>query len=168
MTAGFEKSHDEGLHPARQAAVIVEENGLKVRLGIIGELHPAVADAFEISGPVGLLEINVTALLPLAAVHRPYQPIPRFPGTIRDLALVVDAAVTHQKIADIIYDFPLVSEVRLFDVYSGRQVTEGKKSLAYRLVYQSPTHTLTDEEVGKVQGQILERLNLELGATLRA
>ncbi|OGO43622.1 MAG: phenylalanine--tRNA ligase subunit beta, partial [Chloroflexi bacterium RBG_16_60_22] len=158
VTAGFEKSHDEGLHPARQAAVIVEENGLKVRLGIIGELHPAVADAFEISGPVGLLEINVTALLPLAAVHRPYQSIPRFPGTIRDLALVVDAAVTHQKIADIIYDFPLVSEVRLFDVYSGRQVTEGKKSLAYRLVYQSPTHTLTDEEVGKVQGQILERL----------
>jgi phenylalanyl-tRNA synthetase beta chain len=57
--------------------------------------------------------------------------------------------------------------VILFDVYSGAQVTAGKKSLAYRVVYQSPTHTLTDEEVNKVQQQILDRLTGELGATLR-
>ena len=61
----------------------------------------------------------------------------------------------------------LVSEVILFDVYSGKQVVAGKKSLAYRFVYQSPTHTLTDEEVNKVQEQILDRLSKELRATLR-
>jgi phenylalanyl-tRNA synthetase beta chain len=62
----------------------------------------------------------------------------------------------------------LVSEVVLFDVYSGKQVTAGKKSLAYRLVFQSADYTLTDEEVNRVQEQIIKRLAKELGATLRA
>jgi phenylalanyl-tRNA synthetase beta chain len=96
-----------------------------------------------------------------------FQPIPRFPSTIRDLALVVDSKVSHQMILNVIRSFPLVSEVILFDVYSGKQVAPGKKSLAYRVVYQSPTHTLTDEDVNKVQQQILDRLTGELGATLR-
>jgi phenylalanyl-tRNA synthetase beta chain len=109
----------------------------------------------------------VTTLLPFATSHEMYQAIPRFPGIIRDLALVVDADVTHQRVLEIIQSYPLVSEVVLFDVYSGKQVAPGKKSLAYRLIYQSPTHTLTDEEVNKVQAQILNRLSGELGATLR-
>ncbi len=167
VSAGFEKSSDEGLHPARQAAIVIEEKDMKVKLGVIGELHPHVADAFEVEGPVCLFEINVSALLPFAMSHEMFRAIPRFPGTIRDLALVVDAGVTHRKIMDIIQSFSLISEVILFDVYSGKQVAAGKKSLAYRLVYQSPTHTLTDEEVNKVEEQILKRLNAELGATLR-
>jgi len=167
VAVSFEKSNDEGLHPARQAAIVIEDDGLKVKLGIIGELHPKVADAFEIDGPVCVFEINVSALLPFAAIYKMFQSIPRFPSIIRDLALAVDADVTHQKVLDIIKSFSLISEVILFDVYSGKQVAAGKKSLAYRLVYQSPTHTLTDEEVNKVQEQILKRLTGELGATLR-
>jgi len=80
---------------------------------------------------------------------------------------VVDAGITHQRIQDIISAFSLVREVSIFDVYSGRQVAPGKKSLAYRVVFQSPTHTLTDEEIDKVQQKILNRLTQELGATLR-
>ena len=95
------------------------------------------------------------------------KPIPRFPSTVRDMALVVGADVTNQRILDIINSFKLISEVKLFDVYSGKQVGEGKKSLAYRLVYQSPDHTLTDEEVNKVQEQVLAKLTKEVGATLR-
>ena len=163
----FEQGGDKGLHPARQAAIVVEDDSLRVRLGVVGELHPKVADAFEISEPVCLFEINVTALLPFTTGHKMFQPIPRFPSMVRDLALVVDAEITHQRVHDIIRSFPLVTEVILFDVYSGKQVAAGKKSLAYRLVYQSPTHTLTDEEVNKVQQQILDRLTSELGATLR-
>ena len=140
---------------------------MTVKLGIIGELHPNVAEAFEIEETVCLFEININSLLPFAAGEKTYFPVPRFPSTYRDLALVVDAGVTHQSILDIIQNFPLVSEVKLFDVYSGKQVEAGKKSLAYRLIYQSPTHTLTDEEVNKVQTQILKRLTDELGATLR-
>jgi phenylalanyl-tRNA synthetase beta chain len=97
-----------------------------------------------------------------------FQPIPRFPSIISDIALVVDADITNQQILDIIKGFSLISEVVLFDVYSGKQVAAGKKSLAYRLVYQSASHTLTDEEVNKVQEKVLARLAKALGATLRA
>jgi phenylalanyl-tRNA synthetase beta chain len=169
LAVAFEKSSDDGLHPVRQAAIVLQgKDGLKVKIGVFGEVHPKVEDAFEVAGTVGLFEINVTALLPFAVSYKMFQPIPRFPSTVRDLALVVDAGITNQKILDIIKSFSLISEAVLFDVYSGKQVAEGKKSLAYRLVYQSPTHTLTDEEVNKVQEQILARLMKELGATLRA
>ena len=169
MVVSFEPGNDEGLHPARQAAIVLTgKDGRKVKPGIIGELHPKVADSFEITGPVGLFEINVTELLPFTSSYRLFQPIPRFPSIIRDIALVVDADITNQKILDIIKSFSLISEIVLFDVYSGKQVAVGKKSLAYRLVYQSPGHTLTDEEVNKVQEQVLSRLAKDLGATLRA
>lgn len=168
LEIGFENSNDEDLHPARQAAITTKSDGKKIKLGIIGEVHPKVADAFEIEGAVCLFEINTEAVLPLAARVRMNQPIPRFPSTVRDMALVVNADVTNQRIADILKGFPLISEVKLFDVYSGKQVAEGKKSLAYRLVYQSPDHTLTDEEVNKVQEQVLAKLTKEVGATLRA
>jgi phenylalanyl-tRNA synthetase beta chain len=167
ISAEFEKSDDKGLHPARQAAIVIKDDEMKVKLGVIGELHPKVADAFEISDAVGLFEININSLLPFATGIKTYEPVSRFPGIYRDLALVVDADVSHQMIIDIIKRFSLVSEVRLFDIYSGKQIAPGKKSLAYRIVYQSPTHTLTDEEVNRVQEQILKKLTGKLGATLR-
>ncbi len=167
VEVNFASGNDAGLHPTRQATLVITDKNLSVRLGVVGELHPKVADAFEISEPVCLFEINATALLPFTTSHKMFQLIPRFPSTVRDLALVVDAEITHQKVVDIIRGFSLVSEVTLFDVYSGTQVAAGKKSLAYRLVYQSPTHTLTDEEVNQVQQQILKKLSGELGATLR-
>jgi phenylalanyl-tRNA synthetase beta chain len=163
----FENSDDAGLHPTRQAAIIVNADGHKVTLGIMGELHPKVAAAFEIEGTVGLFELDVTKLLPYVKGHKMYRPVPRFPGIVRDIALVVDTDVTNQKILDVIKGFPLISEVVLFDVYSGKQVAEGKKSLAYRLVYQLPDKTLTDDTVNKVQEQLLSRLTKALGATLR-
>jgi phenylalanyl-tRNA synthetase beta chain len=163
----LESGTDEGLHPHRQAAIVANQEGKTVKIGVMGEVHPKVADAFEVAGTVGLFDINVTGLLPLAGRHRMFRPIPRFPRTIRDIAVVVDAAITNGQITDIIEGFKLISEVILFDVYSGKQVAAGKKSLAYRLVYQSAEHTLTDEEVNKVQEQILARLTKELGATLR-
>jgi len=163
----FENSSDEGLHPARQASVIAKNYSKKVKLGVIGEVHPKTADAFEIEGTVCLFEISIRAMLPLASQVKMYKPIPRFPSTVRDMALVVDTSVTNQQILDIIKGFRLISAVELFDVYSGKQVAEGKKSLAYRLVYQAPDHTLTDEEVNKVQEQLTARLAKELGATLR-
>ena len=164
IEASFEQGRDKGLHPSGQAAIAVDGK----KLGVIGELPTRVLDAFEISEPAYLFEINVTSILPLANSHKMFQPIPRFPGTVRDMALVVDADVTHQQTDDIIKSFPLVRKVIIFDVYSGEQVPPGKKSLAYHVVYQSPSHTLTDEDVDKVQQQILSKLSQQLGATLRA
>jgi len=164
VDASFEPASDEGLHPFKQVAIVI--NG--ERLGIIGELHPKVANTLEINEPVYLFEINVTALLPFTTSHKMFQPVPRFPGTVRDMALIVDVQTSNQQVQNIIKGFPLVFQVTIFDVYSGEQVPPGKKSLAYRVVYQSPTHTLTDEEANKVHEKILGRLARELGATLRA
>jgi len=162
ITARFEQSSDESLHPARQAAVVIE--GKKV--GIFGEVHPAVAGHFEIPGAVYLFDLN----LPLLVTHagqKNYIPIPKFPATVRDIAIVVDIGMPHQKAVDIIKSVGLVTDVALFDIYVGNQVPPGKKSLAYRITYQSPGRTLTDVEVNKVQQAILKRLTAEIGASLR-
>ena len=99
---------------------------------------------------------------------REYLPVPRFPAIVRDMALILDADVTHQVTKAVIQGFPLVEQVEIFDVYSGGQLPPGKKSLAYRIAYRSPTHTLTDDEVNQVQQQILIRLNADLKAVLRS
>lgn len=164
IEASFEESRDESLHPVKQAAMIIAGN----KLGVVGELHPKVLQAFEIPEAACLFEIDLTALLPFTLGHKMFQPIPRFPTIVRDVALVVDAGVTHQRVEDIIKSFPLVERVTIFDVYSGGQLPPGKKSLAYSITFQSPTHTLTDEEVNQVQQQILDKLSTELGATLRS
>ena len=164
VEASFEECADESLHLSKQAAIVIAGN----RLGVVGELHPKVAEAFEISGTVYLFEINVTTLLPFTLGYKRFQPILRFPATVRDMALVIDAQITHHKVQDIIKSFPLVEQVTLFDVYTGEQVPPGKKSFAYRITFQSTTHTLTDKEVNQVQQQILDKLSSELGATLRS
>jgi len=164
VDAGFTEGKDPTLHPLRQAAIVAEG----IHLGAVGEVHPKVALAFDISEAAYLFELNLTALLPLALGHRMFQPISPFPTMVRDIALVLDAGVSHQQVADIIGGFPLVMDIAVFDVYSGEQVPSGKKSLAYSITFQSPDHTLTDEEVNGIQKQILDKLSAELGATLRA
>ncbi len=164
VEARFEQCADESFHSARQAAIVIGGN----KAGVVGELNPKVIESFEIAGIAYLFEVDLRILLPFTTARKVFKPIPRFPATVRDLALVVDSEIAHQKVLDIIKSFPLVEQVALFDVYSGDQVPKGKKSLAYRLTFQSPTHTLTEEEVNKVQQQILDRLSHELGAILRA
>jgi phenylalanyl-tRNA synthetase beta chain len=164
VEAGFAECSDHGLHPAKQAAAVVDGT----QVCVVGEVHPGVLESFEIGEPVYLFEIDLPALLPFTLGYRMFQPIPRFPAVVRDMALVVDTGVTHQRVVDIVGDFSLVSQATIFDIYSGDQVPAGKKSMAYRVTFQSPTHTLTDKEVDKVQQQILKRLSGELGATLRA
>jgi len=164
IAASFEECSDESLHSSKQAAIVIGGN----RLGVVGELHPKVLESFEIAEATYLFEIDLVTLLPFTISHKVFKPIPRFPAIVRDIALVVDAEVAHQKVLNIIKSFPLVEQVTLFDVYSGEQVPRGKQSLAYRLTFQSPTHTLTDNEVDKVQQQILSRLSHDLGAILRS
>jgi phenylalanyl-tRNA synthetase beta chain len=125
-----------------------------------------VVEAFDLFGDIYLFEINLTELLPFIT-PRKYQPLPRFPGAVRDVAVVVGVELPSQRIRDIIQSEPLVTQVTLFDVYLGEQVPQGKKSLAFRVQYQSPTRTLTDEDVERAQGKILDRLHRELGAILR-
>jgi len=133
----------------------------------VGDVHPKVAQAFELSDAICLMEIDLEKLLTKITETRPYQSIPRFPSVSRDIALVIDKQVSYRTVEDIIHGFPLVTKVTLFDLYRGEQIAEGKKSFAIRIVYQSPSRTLTDEEVDRTQEQMLAKLHQELGATLR-
>lgn len=163
VAARFRECSDHGLHSTKQATIVLDG----IDLGVIGQLHPEVLERFEIDETVYLIDIDLPALLPFTTGHRMFQPVPRFPAIYRDLALVVDVETTYSQIVDIIESYPLVGQVDIFDVYSGEQVPASKKSLAYRLTFQSTDHTLTDKEVDKVENQILKRLSKELGAILR-
>jgi phenylalanyl-tRNA synthetase beta chain len=164
IAASFDPAEVGILLPGRTASIVI--NG--ERMGVVGEVHPRTAALFEIScQPLILFELDVEKLLSAARTVSRYRPIPRFPGITRDMALVMDASLAASKVQDIIRSFPLVSQVTLFDVYTGEQVPPGKKSLAFSVRYQSPQRTLTDEEVNKAQQDIVERLKRELGATLR-
>ena len=127
-----------------------------------------MALAFYITEPLYLLEIDLKTLVSFSTVEKTYKPVPKFPAIVRDMALILDAGLTHQQVQTIIQGFPLVEQVDIFDVYSGEQVAGGKKSLAYRISYRSTQHTLTDEEVNQLQQKILNRLTSELGAVLRS
>jgi len=163
VEARFEESQDESLFPGRTANIVVGSD----KLGTVGELHPKVSKAFGLSATAYLIEIDFDKLSSWAADLKTFRAIPRYPSTSRDIALLVDEKVTYQQICSIVQGFSLVNSVVLFDFYLGEQVPAGKKSLAFRIIYQSFTHTLTDNEVDKLQQQIIDRLRNELGAVLR-
>ncbi|MCK4387965.1 MAG: phenylalanine--tRNA ligase subunit beta [Dehalococcoidia bacterium] len=164
LVVTFEVSDDESLFPGRAVDIIISGD----KVGIIGELHPKVTQAFELSGTVYLIEMDMEKLLDKTTRLKEYRAIPRFPGLSRDISLVIDKQVTYQQVEGIIQSFPLASKATLFDLYIGKQLPEGKKSFAVRIAYQSPERTLTDEEINKTQEQMLDRLRQELGATLRS
>jgi len=163
IQADFSTGDDPTLSSNLQAAIMSGEN----KIGVVGEVHPRVREKFEISGPVYLFELDLPLLVSLADTRKNYKPLPRFPSVVRDIAVVVDAAVTHRQAIDVIRSFPLIDDVSLFDVYSGEQVSAGKKSLAYHITYQSPNKTLTDDAVNAIMKQIITKLAKDFGATLR-
>ena len=164
VEATFQPGQDRMLLPGRTAGLVV--SGQEV--GVLGEVHPKIAALFDIATqPVVLFEVDLEKLLPFTGALPRYQPVPRFPGIARDIALVVDADIEASKVQGIIQGFPLVSQVILFDVYAGEKVPKDKKSLAFSLLYRSPERTLTDAEVDRTQQRMLEQLQRELGATLR-
>jgi phenylalanyl-tRNA synthetase beta chain len=163
LKASFDIGDDEILFPGRGADIIVEDD----KVGIVGDMHPRVAQAFELFGAVCLIEVDLDKVLTKLTGIREYQPIPRFPSVTRDIALVIDEQVSYRTVENIIQSFPLVTQVTLFDLYRGKQIPEGKKSFAISIIYRSPKHTLTDEEVDQTQEQMLAKLYEELGANLR-
>jgi phenylalanyl-tRNA synthetase beta chain len=164
VDAEYTASTDSTLVPARQAAITVD----KQSIGILGEVHPRLTEQYDIAAQtICLFEIDMEKLLAATSSDKKFRPLPKFPAVLRDIAIILDVETPSQKVIDIIGKSPLAARVTLFDVYTGKQVPQGKKSLALSISYQSIDRTLTDEEVDKAQGKILERLTKELGATLR-
>ncbi len=153
------------LHPGRGAAVLV--NGK--RCGYIGYVHPDVADEFECPESLVFLILETDAIVKAATAKRVFTQLPKFPGISRDLAILVDAKVPVGDIERVLRKKggKLLSEVKLFDVYTGAQVGQGKKSVAYSLLFRSPEKTLSDAEIQEPFAMILDSLQKEFGAVLR-
>ena len=137
------------------------------RIGVIGQVHPAVAGEFEIEQDAYLFELVLDDVLPLARRRKQMHDVSRFPAVEQDLALIVDAALPAAALQRVIEAAPLVRRAQVFDVYTGDQVPAGKKSVAFAVDWQSDTHTLTDEEVAEAQRKLVGRLEREFGAVLR-
>jgi phenylalanyl-tRNA synthetase beta chain len=138
---------------------------------MLGELHPLVKERYDLlDTPMLVAEIDVDQLLAALPDAVQVEVVKTYPPVYEDLAIVVDEALTAEKVAETIWDAggELLESVQLFDQYRGEQMEPGKKSLAYALVYQAGDRTLTDEEVAAVRAKIVEALKAEIGAVLRA
>ena len=153
-------------HPGRVAALQVGEH----QVGVLGELHPQVRAAYNLPDrPVLAAEFALDTLLETAPSRWKAQEISRYPAIHEDLAVIVDTSVPAATVEEEIRRAggKRVAQVELFDLYRGEQVEAGKKSLAYRLTYQSDEGTLTDKDAGRIRGKIIKKLEKNLGATLR-
>ncbi len=164
--ATYEPVESHTFHPGKCAQVRVGEQVL----GVFGELHPLVAARYEF-GPAAVLGADLDLRALLAAIPERYEasPVSPYPPVLEDLAVVVDEAIPAVRVAEVIRQAggKLLAEVRLFDIFRGGQIGEGKKSLAYNLTYQALDRTLTDQDALQVRQRILKRLEQELGAKLR-
>ncbi|WP_373506703.1 phenylalanine--tRNA ligase subunit beta [Thiocapsa sp.] len=151
------------LHPGQTARV--ECGGQSV--GLLGMLHPSLAAQLDITGDAYLFELDL-ASLSIGALPK-HGSISRFPGIRRDIAIIVDESVTYAAIADCIRatETELLRELVLFDVYTGKNIESGRKSLALGLILQASSQTLTDGVIEDTVGRILSRLASEFGARLR-
>lgn len=153
------------LHPGKSCTL---SSGKQV-LGTLGEVHPQVLEAYGIDLPVYLLDLAVPQLISAGALHGGFKPLSRFPDVYRDSAFLLDDAVTAQAVLDLIGTVKIkdLEDVVLFDLYRGKGIPEGKKSLGVRLRYRSMEKTLTDEEVTKAHGKVVQALIAQLGAEIR-
>lgn len=165
---GAEYEAESGLpmyHPGRCANIISDGE----LIGTIGEMHPDVAERYGISERVYTCELLFTIVMSQSKTEIIYKPLPKYPAVTRDIALLVDENVTVGSIMDIIEanGGELLEKAELFDVYRGKQIESGKKSVAFALTYRDAEKTLTDDEVSEVHKNILSGLEKELNAVLR-
>ena len=152
-------------HPGRCAKVSIDG----VDVGIMGQVHPLVAKNYGIDVDVYCAEINFTAIMGLLLPDATYTPLPKYPSVTRDLALICDEAVTVADAENVITAAAgkLLRGVKLFDIYRGTGVPEGKKSMAFSMELRADDRTLTDTDSEQVVSKVLKALAEKLGATLR-
>ena len=152
-------------HPLRNGKIII--GGEEV--GIFGEIHPEVIDNYRIPGKVNLFEIDFENLLPNIPSDVKYRVLPRYPSVQRDLALVVREEILSEDIIKTIksIDEKLIKKVTLFDIFKGKQIGDGYKSLAYSVIFQAEDRTLTDQEVENTYKKIREQLITKFSAKIR-
>ena len=152
-------------HPGRCAKVTIDG----VDVGYIGQIHPLVAQNYDIDAEVYCAQINFDMLFDLQLPEATYTPLPKYPAVTRDLAIVCDESITVAQIEDTIASAAgkLLRSSKLFDIYRGTGVPECKKSVAFSLKLRADDRTLTDTDCEQVMNKVLNALQTELNATLR-
>ncbi len=165
IKAEYQPSNKKYLHPTRSADVIV--GGMLI--GSFGQLHPVIADKFDIDKPVYICEIDYNTLKDNFNDKIVFKTISKFPAVERDLAVTVDTNVSCASIIDAIKEVggEYLQAVKLFDVYCGDQVEKGKKSMAYNIIFQADDRTLNVAEVDEAIKAVLNNLRIKLNAELR-
>jgi phenylalanyl-tRNA synthetase beta chain len=155
---------------AKSSALVVAEAEGWVPVGVLGEVHLEIAERFEVPARTYLMELDLERLYLAVPERALYEPIPRVPAAERDIAIVVASDAPAGTIEAAIWagGGALMRRVRLFDVYTGEGIPEGKKSLAYAITYQSPERTLTEAEIEAAHGAVVTTLAERFGAALRA
>lgn len=158
------------LHPGRSAEVLVHAGTDDEQLvGWVGEVHPLVAREWEIEGTVAAFEVDLDAVVAHAVGVPYFQDLTTFPPVRQDLAVIVEDAVSADDVLAAVRGAggKLLRGVRVFDVYRGAQVGDGRKSLALALTFQAPDRTLSDEDVAPARGKIVDALASQVGGELR-
>ena len=153
------------MHPGKTALF---KKGRDV-IATVGEVHPAVLSAYGITKPVYIFELDATTVMKYMAKDLKYKALPKYPATSRDLAMLVDVDVNAADIEKVMTKAAgqNLTQITLFDVYTGKQVEEGKKSLAFSLTFQSNDKTLTDAEIDPAIEKIVAKLQKDFNANLR-
>jgi phenylalanyl-tRNA synthetase beta chain len=162
----YQPSRHPSLHPGRTAEVCVGGQ----RLGVLGQLHPTIAERFDLDGsPVFVAELDFERLLEVARPVQGVQTPSRFPSADRDIATIVDDGTPHAEVESAIRDAAgaLLESVQLFDVYRGQPIPAGRKSLAFSLRYRAADRTLEDDEVSATHGLVEAALAARFGAEVR-
>ena len=151
-------------HPGRKANILYEGK----RLGTMGEIHPDVLKNFDLKERAYVAVLDLEEVYPLAGDHKKYTPVAKFPSVSHDFSLLVPHKVTAGEVEDAIREAasPLLEKVELFDIYEGAQVLAGFKSLSYNVSLRAKDHTLSEEEINKVRGDLLTALE-KIGVKLR-
>lgn len=159
------ESENASYHPGKTAKLVIG----RIVAGTLGEVHPDVSENYGIDEPCFVAQLDLDVLYESSNTDRKYKALPKFPAVTRDIALLVDDIVLVQEIDETIRKAGgnLVEKVELFDIYKGKQIPDGKKSIAYAIWYRDENKTLTDKDVNKVHEKILKALEYKLGATLR-
>lgn len=160
------ESENTSYHPGKTARVTV---GKAQNAGVLGEIHPDVTENYGVDVDCFVAEIDLDVLFDNAKLEKKYKVLPKYPAVTRDIAMLVEDAVLVQDIEDTIKRAGgnLVEKIKLFDIYKGAQIPEGKKSIAYAIAYRDPKKTLEEKDVTKVHNKILSSLEHKLGAELR-